>query len=85
MLFGNNGNSYTVCTQSDMCIYTYILHSIETLVGQKKLKKKLGQQGMPRAKDIFQRAISDTRVRGSHSVTNSVLSTRSVPRTTYTL
>jgi hypothetical protein len=31
-----------------MCIYTHVLHNIETLVGQKN-KRKLGQQGMPRA------------------------------------
>ena len=39
VLFGSNGNSYTVCTQSDMCIYTHFIHSIETLVGQKIFKK----------------------------------------------
>jgi hypothetical protein len=33
VLFGGNGNSYTVCTVSDMFIYTHILHTIETLVG----------------------------------------------------
>jgi len=26
VLFGSNGNSYTVCTQSDMCICVYILY-----------------------------------------------------------
>ena len=38
MLFGSNGNSYTVCTVSDIRIYTRVLHNIETLVGKKKLK-----------------------------------------------
>jgi hypothetical protein len=38
VLFGSNGNSYTVSTESDVCLYTHILHNIETLVGQKKLK-----------------------------------------------
>ena len=36
VFFGSNGNSHTVCTQSDMCKYIYFLHNIETLVGQKK-------------------------------------------------
>jgi hypothetical protein len=35
------GNSYTIFTPSDMCIYAHILHNIETLVRQKKLKKKI--------------------------------------------
>ena len=37
-LFGSNGNSFTVCTQSDMwvCIYTNVLNKIEKLVGQNK-------------------------------------------------
>jgi hypothetical protein len=39
VLSGNNGNSYTVYTQSDMCVCTHIVHSIETVVGQKKFKK----------------------------------------------
>ena len=46
MLFGSNGISNTISTQSDMCLYTQVLHNIETLAGQKKKeeKKKLGQQ-----------------------------------------
>jgi len=35
-LFGSKGNSYTLFMQLDMCMYTYILHNIETLVRQKK-------------------------------------------------
>ena len=37
---GSNGNSYTVCTVSDMCVYTHthVIYNIETLVGQTKLK-----------------------------------------------
>ena len=35
-VIGRNGNSYTVCTQSVMCIYAHIVHNIETLVGQNK-------------------------------------------------
>jgi hypothetical protein len=31
-----NANSYTVSAQSDMCAYTHIVHSIQTVVGQKK-------------------------------------------------
>ena len=43
VLFGSNGNSYTVSTQSDCThththTHTHILHDIETLVGQKKHK-----------------------------------------------
>ena len=40
VLFGSNGNSYTISTLSDMCICTPFLRHIEKLVGQKKLKKK---------------------------------------------
>jgi len=40
ILFGSNGNSYRVYTQSGMCvhiyIYTHILHNIEKRVGQNK-------------------------------------------------
>ena len=36
VLFGNNGHSHTVCTQSDMFICTHILHNVETLIGQNK-------------------------------------------------
>jgi hypothetical protein len=36
VLFGSSGNSYTVSKQPHMCIYTQILHNIETLVGQNK-------------------------------------------------
>jgi hypothetical protein len=35
VLFGRNGNSYTVSTRSDLCIYT-LAHNKEKLVGQKK-------------------------------------------------
>jgi hypothetical protein len=36
VLFGSNVNSYAIPTHVDMCIYTHILHNIETLVAQKK-------------------------------------------------
>jgi len=44
VLFGSNGNLYTVCTLLDVCVcvcvhthtHTFILHSTETLVGQCK-------------------------------------------------
>jgi len=44
---------------------------MEALVGQKKYKKKkkLGQQIMPHAKEIFPQAILGTRTRGSRSLT----------------
>jgi len=35
-----------------MCVYTHIVHSIETLVGQNEFEI-LGQQCVPRAKEIF--------------------------------
>ena len=48
VLFRSKGNSRTIYMQSDMCIYTHVLHNIETLVGQRN-KIKLGQQRTPRA------------------------------------
>jgi hypothetical protein len=39
VLFGSNGNSYTITMQSYMCTYTRIFHNIDTLVGQKKWEK----------------------------------------------
>ena len=43
VLFVSSSNSNTFSKQSDMCMYvcmrTHILHSIEILIGQKKLKK----------------------------------------------
>ena len=36
VLFGSNENSCTICTQSDMCVCTRILHNVETLVRQNK-------------------------------------------------
>jgi hypothetical protein len=33
LLFGRNGNSYTVCTQSSMCMCAHVRHNIQTLVG----------------------------------------------------
>jgi hypothetical protein len=44
VLFGSNGNSYTVCTVSDMCVYINILHNTETPVGQKKCKKMVAAE-----------------------------------------
>jgi transcriptional regulatory protein LevR len=38
VLLGSNGNSYTISKQSDMCMYTHVLHNIERLVAQKKSK-----------------------------------------------
>ena len=49
VLFGSDGNSYTVCTQSDacvcvcVCVYTHFLHNTETTVGV-KVTYKLGHQ-----------------------------------------
>jgi len=39
VLFVSTSNSNTFCKQSDMCMYTHILHSIQMLTRQKKLKK----------------------------------------------
>jgi len=48
VLFGSNSNSYTIFTHSDIYIYIYIYiyirHNMEKLVGQKKLKKKIGKR-----------------------------------------
>jgi hypothetical protein len=44
-LFGSNGNSYTVCTKSDICIYIYIYSSQYSDAGRAKeiaKKKKTG-------------------------------------------
>jgi len=39
-LFGSDGNSYTVSTHSDMCIYSiHIFQNMEKLLGKKNLKK----------------------------------------------
>jgi len=43
-----------------MCLHPRVRHNTDTLVGQKKFKK-LGQQRMPRAKEIFPLAILVTR------------------------
>jgi len=32
VLFGSNSNSYTISTQSDMCIYAHILHNIDMVL-----------------------------------------------------
>jgi hypothetical protein len=64
VLFGIYGNSYTISTKSDICIYTHIIHNVATLVGQKK-EKKLGQWWIPRAKEIFPRVILGTCAVGS--------------------
>ena len=56
-LFGSDINSYTSSKQSDMSTYTHIIHSTQTVLGQKKWN--------PRAKEIFPRAILDTRATGS--------------------
>jgi hypothetical protein len=32
VLFGSNGNSYTVCTASDMCVCTHVVHNMEIVV-----------------------------------------------------
>jgi hypothetical protein len=34
VLFGSNGGSYTVCTVSDMWVYTDVVHIIQTRVGK---------------------------------------------------
>jgi len=59
VLFGNNGNSYTVCVQSDMCVYTHIVHSIETLVGQ--IEKNIGTAVCAACQGIFCLHVSQVR------------------------
>jgi len=36
LLFGSDGDSYKISTQSDMCKYTHVLQNIDSLGGQKK-------------------------------------------------
>jgi len=36
VLFGGNSNSYTISTQSDMCVYAHILHNIDTVLQKKQ-------------------------------------------------
>jgi hypothetical protein len=48
-------------------IYIHILHNLEKLVGENKFKK-LGQQIMPGAKEIFPRAILDMGAIGSSAL-----------------
>ena len=47
MLFGNNGNSYAVSVNLDLCIHAYSSQYGEA--GRAKGIKILGQRGMPRA------------------------------------
>jgi hypothetical protein len=77
VLFGSKGNSYTICTQSDVCLYVcmyvyvyicvyiYIYIYIYTYSSQyrdaDRAKKILGKQWMPRAKEFFTRAILSMR------------------------
>jgi hypothetical protein len=50
-------------------IYAYIVHNLETPVGQKKTKS--GQQWMPRVKEIFPCAILGMRATGSQPCTTA--------------
>ena len=53
VLFGSNGNSYKIFTQSEMWVYVHIFFTIKRRwIGKNKFKKT-GQQGMPRAKEFF--------------------------------
>jgi hypothetical protein len=70
VLFGSNGNLYTVCTQSDVCICTHILHDRDS--GRGKEIQKLGQQWMERPRKLFPRAILDTRAVGSSALAYSI-------------
>jgi hypothetical protein len=47
------------------------MHDIQTLVGTKEIKKKLGQQKMPRVKEIFPRAILGYACRSSSALETS--------------
>jgi len=39
ILFGTDSNYYKTSTQSDMCIYTHTVHSIQSLDEQEKEKE----------------------------------------------
>jgi hypothetical protein len=47
VLFGGNGNSYTIPTQSSICVYTHIFQNVGCLSG--KELKKIRQHLMSRA------------------------------------
>jgi len=40
VLFGRDSNYYKISTQSDMCIYTHTVYSIQSLDEQEKEKEK---------------------------------------------
>ena len=42
-MFGSNGNSYTICTQSDVCVYTYTEYTQKNGAVSKVNLKKLTQ------------------------------------------
>jgi hypothetical protein len=60
VLFGSNGNSYTISTHSGICIYTHIFHNISCWSG-KELKKNT-QHLVPGAMENLFLVIFDTRV-----------------------
>ena len=39
VLFGSNGNSYIISTQSDMCKYTRVLHEYRDAGGAKEIEQ----------------------------------------------
>jgi len=52
VLFGSRSNSYTASTQSGKCMYTHFFKMSRCGLG-KRNNKKLGQQWMSHAKEIF--------------------------------
>ena len=60
--------------RSQICVHTNNLHNLETLIGQKKYFKKIGDQCMPRAKEIFRSAVLGTRAIGSSALANVIIS-----------
>jgi hypothetical protein len=59
VLFGGNGNSYTIPTQSSICVYTHIFHNIGGRSG--KEIKYFRQHLIPPAMENLFLVIFDTR------------------------
>jgi len=78
--FGRNGKAHTVCTQSDMCLYTCTYSSQYTDVGRAKEILNWDSSEMPRAKEIFPRVIFGTCAIGSSALVERKVFRLSVDR-----
>ena len=85
VLFGSNGNSCTffiisqlcvcvcVCVCVSVCVCVHTFCTIQGSLSDKRIKKELGQQCMPQAKEIFLRAILDTRAIGLPALLQNII------------